>query len=131
MKQLVAYLSSLGAAPSTSSKPAGPGTSSQTAGAAKEVKPVPLSAEAVRGKAVFENNSCQTCHGVGGLHGTVAARGLAGTASMLPAPVLENLLRHHSKQMKKGGMPLTNMNAQDMKAIIAYIRSMPSPASSQ
>ncbi|MEO6964649.1 MAG: cytochrome b N-terminal domain-containing protein, partial [Acidobacteriaceae bacterium] len=144
MKQLVAYLSSLGAAPSTNSNPAspgaqpataqsapGPGTSTQTAGAAKKAKPVPLSAEAVRGKAVFENNSCQTCHGVGGLHGTVAARGLAGTASLLPAPVLENLLRHHSKQMQKGGMPLDNMNTQDMNDIVAYIRSMPSPASSQ
>ncbi len=144
MQHLVAYLSSLGAAPSTESNPASPGaqpataqsapapgTSTQTAGAQREVKPVPLSAEAVRGRAVFENNSCQTCHGIGGLHGTVAAPGLAGTASILPASTLETLLRHHSKQMQNGGMPLTNMNAQDMKAIIAYIRSLPAAGTEQ
>jgi hypothetical protein len=55
----------------------------------------------------------------------VAAPPLAGTASILPESVLEDLLRHHSIQMQKGGMPLTNMNAQDMKAIVAFIRSMP------
>jgi hypothetical protein len=59
------------------------------------------------------------------LTGTVAAPPLAGTASVLPTSVLEDLLRHHSIQMQKGGMPLTNMNAQDMKSIIAFIRSMP------
>jgi ubiquinol-cytochrome c reductase cytochrome b subunit len=127
MQQLVAYLSSLGIAPSTDSEPAGPGISSRTAGAANEIKPVALSAEAARGKAVFENNSCQTCHGVGGLHGTVAAPGLAGTASILPASTLDNLLRHHSKRMQNGGMPLTNMSAADRKAIIAYIRSLSPP----
>jgi mono/diheme cytochrome c family protein len=72
-----------------------------------------------------DSNSCQTCHGVGGVQGTVAAPGLAGTASILPASTLENLLRHHSIQMQKGGMPLTNMNARDMQALVAYVRSMP------
>lgn len=28
-----------------------------------------------------------------------------------------------------GGMPLTNMNRQDVNAIVAYIRSLPAPAS--
>ena len=87
--------------------------------------PVPLSALALRGQQVFVRNSCQTCHGVGGVQGTVAAPGLAGTASILPASTLENLLRHHTIQMQKGGMPLTNMNARDMQALVAYVRSMP------
>ena len=68
---------------------------------------------------------CETCHGVGGLTGTVAAPPLAGTASLLPATVLENLLRHHSTRMQQGGMPLTNLSPPDMKALIAYILSMP------
>ncbi len=50
---------------------------------------------------------------------------------MLPASTLENLLRHHSIQMQRGGMPLTNMNALDMKAIVAYIRSLPAHATGQ
>ncbi|MGC1870035.1 MAG: c-type cytochrome [Acidobacteriaceae bacterium] len=141
MKQLVAYLSSLGTAPAKES-PAGdhgtqPAPGQRTAPATnsaatvtntpKEVKVVPLSAEALRGKALFERHRCETCHGVDGLSGTVAAPGLAGMASVLPASVLDNLLQHHSTQMKNGNMPPTNMSASTRKAIIAYIRSMPSP----
>jgi mono/diheme cytochrome c family protein len=74
---------------------------------------------------------CETCHGVGGLHGTVAAPGLAGTASILPASVLENLLMHHSVRMQNGGMPLTNMNTSDRKALVAFIRSMPAAGGDQ
>jgi len=95
--------------------------------AADELNALPLSPEAQRGKAIFEHYSCETCHGIGGLRGTVAAPGLAGTASILSAPMLENLLRHHSQRMQKGGMPLTDMNAQDMQAIVAFIRSLPRP----
>jgi mono/diheme cytochrome c family protein len=77
---------------------------------------VPLTPLALRGQTIFQHNSCETCHGIGGLHGTVAGPGLAGTASILPTSVLEDILRHHSIQMQKGGMPLTNMNPPDMKA---------------
>jgi mono/diheme cytochrome c family protein len=91
-------------------------------------KSAPLSADALRGQLIFERATCQNCHGVGGLAGTVAAPGLAGTASILPASVLENLLRHHSIRMQQGGMPITNMKAADLHALVAYIRSMPSPA---
>ena len=78
----------------------------------------------VRGHAVFVKHSCQTCHGDEGLHGTIAAPGLAGTASLLAAPTLEGLLRHHTERMKKGGMPLTNFRSNDMKAIVVYIHSL-------
>jgi ubiquinol-cytochrome c reductase cytochrome b subunit len=136
--ELVAFLSSLAPAPA-----AAPIAQSNTAANAPATKPgsapagggqappaqraaaVPLSPLALRGQKVFQRNSCESCHGVGGLTGTVAAPALAGTASILPASVLEDLLRHHSIQMQKGGMPLTNMNAQDMKSIVAFIRSMP------
>jgi ubiquinol-cytochrome c reductase cytochrome b subunit len=138
MKELVAYLSSLGATPAnapatagqakeTAASPSAPGGTGRVAEAAKPVKAVPLSTEAVRGKALFERNRCETCHGVDGLNGTVAAPGLAGMASTLPASVLDNLLQHHSTQMKNGNMPPTNMNPASRKAIVAYIRSMPSP----
>jgi len=146
MKQLVAYLSNLGAAPPkesspsthssqpASGQPAAPtvaGNAASPAAATKEIKAVPLSAEAVRGKALFEHNRCETCHGVDGLAGTVAAPGLAGMASVLPAAVLDNLLQHHSTQMKNGNMPPTNMSPSTRKAIVAYIRSMPSPPDTQ
>jgi ubiquinol-cytochrome c reductase cytochrome b subunit len=135
--QLVAYLASLGTGPA--SAPAGQTNSNPAAGSPGGVSspktgpaavaaakpPVPLSPEALRGQQVFQRNSCESCHGVGGLSGTVAAPGLAGTASILPASVLQDLLKHHSIQMQKGGMPLTNMNPPDMSAVVAYIRSLP------
>jgi mono/diheme cytochrome c family protein len=138
MKDLVAYLSGLGEAPATAPAAAGqstqtaaippaPGNTRSEAAAPKPAPAVPLSADAVRGKTLFERNRCETCHGVGGLNGTVAAPGLAGMASMLPASVLDNLLQHHSTQMKNGHMPPTNMNPASRKAIVSYIRSMPSP----
>lgn len=134
--QLVAFLSSLSpASPATlaaqgnasSAAPASKAESAPVGEAppAQQAAAVPLSPLALRGQKVFQRNSCESCHGVGGLTGTVAAPPLAGTASILPATVLEDLLRHHSIQMQKGGMPLTNMNAQDMKSIVAFIRSMP------
>jgi hypothetical protein len=43
---------------------------------------------------------------------------------MIAHPTLD-LLRRHSIQMQNGGMPLTNMNSQDMKSIVAYVRSTP------
>ena len=142
MAQLVSYLDSLrpdNVAPASalSSMPAAMSaqTSSSSRGAATSVAsiggttaasaPVPLSPLAQDGEKIFQRLRCETCHGVGGLHGTVAAPPLAGTASLLPEGVLENLLRHHTQRMQQGGMPLTNLNPSDMKALIAYIRSMP------
>lgn len=134
MKQLVAYLFSLDIVPATiashasvtaktsSSAPAQPEANNT---AARAAAPVPLSPLALQGQTVFQHNACETCHGTGGLRGTAAAPGLAGTASMLPAASLENLLRHHSTQMKNGHMPPTSMNTANMTALVAYIRSMP------
>ena len=145
LSQLVAYLDSLtpesappaavgptvqnaagtppGSIPATS-----PAAGSGVTTSAQSSIPAPLSPLAQQGQKIFQRLTCETCHGVGGLHGTVAAPPLAGTASLLPANVLEDLLRHHTKRMQQGGMPLTNLNAPDMKALIAYIRSMPSEA---
>jgi ubiquinol-cytochrome c reductase cytochrome b subunit len=135
LHQLVEYLSGLNSAAASSARtatatgqpqPAGAsrGATAETASAAAPVL-VPMSVEELAGQKVFQRNACETCHGEGGRRGTVAAPGLAGTASILPASVLENLLRHHSTQMQKGGMPLTNMNARDMRALVAYVRAMP------
>ncbi len=139
LHDLVAYLSGLSsltaaqtiALANTNTSPAiAPGAPASTAPngqLAASHKPVALSPQASRGQQIFERATCQNCHGVGGLTGTVAAPPLAGTASILPAPVLENLLRHHSIRMQHGGMPITNMKTEDLRALVAFIRSMPSP----
>jgi hypothetical protein len=33
--------------------------------------------------------------------------------------------------MQEGGMPLTNLNPPDMKALVAYIRSIPASSNTQ
>jgi ubiquinol-cytochrome c reductase cytochrome b subunit len=134
MQQLVAYLSSLDSAPISAPSPTASAANAQTGSGptavthAMAVPSAPLTPLELRGQQIFQHNRCETCHGIGGLTGTVAAPPLAGTASILPANVLENLLRHHSIRMQQGGMPLTNMNPPDMKALVAFIRSMPSPS---
>lgn len=143
LSQLVAYLGSLTpestaqsvaapAAQASTAASAGSAPAASASGAANVAASTPAAAAATlsplaqQGQEIFQRMTCETCHGVGGLHGTVAAPPLAGTASLLPPDVLENLLRHHTKRMQQGGMPLTNLNEPDMKALIAYIRSMPS-----
>jgi mono/diheme cytochrome c family protein len=139
LHDLVAYLSGLSSAAAAQTvhpaianagaamTPGAPVSTSPNAQVAAPPKPVALSPQALRGQQIFERATCQNCHGIGGLSGTVAAPGLAGTASILTANVLENLLRHHSIRMQQGGMPLTNMKTEDRHALVAYIRSMPSP----
>ena len=134
MQQLVGYLASLELAPPTAANAAAsaanpqPASRSAAVTQATAVAPPPLTPLELRGQQIFQHNRCETCHGVGGLTGTVAAPPLAGTASVLPASVLDNLLQHHSTQMKNGNMPPTNMSPGDRKAIVAYIRSMTSPS---
>ena len=137
MTELVAYLSSLKAEQAaqpkmqanaefraTAAQPdASPVGAIRTA-SAPEAGESALNPLAAHGRRIFQRNACESCHGVGGMNGTVAAPGLAGTASRLPEPAIEAMLRHHTARMKAGGMPPTNFNAQDMKAIVAYIRSM-------
>lgn len=136
LEQLVSYLSSLqpaktrapAPAPTSTQTPATPAVNASQVAQAAQAAPVPappLSPLAQQGQQIFQRMSCASCHGVGGLHGTAAAPPLAGTASLLPANVLEDLLRHHTTRMQQGGMPLTNLNAPDMKALVTFIRSMP------
>ena len=139
LHDLVAYLSGLSAAPGAATVAQVKGNSGAVgpvgaaAAAASSITPTapaaataaPLSPLAARGKKIFETATCESCHGTGGLKGTVAAPPLAGTASLLPADVLENLLRHHSIRMQEGGMPLTNMKPVDLQALVAFIRSLP------
>uniref|UniRef100_E6QJV2 C-type cytochrome n=1 Tax=mine drainage metagenome TaxID=410659 RepID=E6QJV2_9ZZZZ len=153
LQELVSYLDSLkpaanpapgGAAPKVAQKQAAPPAASsaaapsaatpastRTSAGMTTAESAALSPLAQQGRMIFQRNRCETCHGVDGLEGTVAAPALAGTASLLPANSLEDILRHHTTRMQRGGMPLTNMNAPDMKALVTYIRSMPSTGQAQ
>lgn len=133
--QLAAYLSSL--ASGTQKRPGKQSERLTEKPGAHQGSAVPPSASmptnlllsplALRGEKVFQHYACESCHGIGGISGTVAAMGLAGTASKLSTASLTKLLRHHNASMQNGGMPLTNMDARDLQAVVAYIRTLRGP----
>ena len=51
----------------------------------------------------------RSCHGTGGLSGTVSAPGLAGTASVLPATVLDSLDDQDREHSRSEGTSLTTL----------------------
>ncbi len=78
---------------------------------------------AAKGKTIFEAQSCNACHGDNGI-GTAAAPKLTGVVNKFDAQKLEALLKHPSAAMSKGGMTPTDLNGDDLKALIAYVESL-------
>lgn len=78
---------------------------------------------AAAGKKVYEGESCDACHGEGGV-GTGVAPKLAGAVAQKPADELLNLLKKPTQQMLDGGMQPVNVSDEDLKALIAYIKSL-------
>jgi ubiquinol-cytochrome c reductase cytochrome b subunit len=78
---------------------------------------------AAAGKRVYENESCDACHGENGI-GTNAAPKLAGATAQKPAEELANLLRHPTPGMIAGEMKPVDVGDENLKALIAYIKSL-------
>src|SRR6266700_2444541 len=74
------------------------------------------------GKKVYEGESCDACHGENGT-GTNAGPKLAGATEQKPAEELSNLLRHPTAKMIEGEMKPVDVSDEDLKALIAYIKS--------
>ena len=102
------------------SKPFEPELSSGSLVAANTALADPLAA---KGKAIFEGNSCNACHGDGGV-GTAAAAALAGVSAKLSADQVADLFKHPTAKMTSGGMPPIDLPPDDLKALIAYIESL-------
>jgi ubiquinol-cytochrome c reductase cytochrome b subunit len=78
---------------------------------------------AAAGKKVYERESCDACHGDNGV-GTAAAPKLTGVTAQKPAEELSNLLRHPTAKMIEGEMKPVDMPDEDLKALVAYIKSL-------
>jgi ubiquinol-cytochrome c reductase cytochrome b subunit len=115
LNDVVAYLATL-------KKPAS-GEATTIAAALKHA-PHKLSPLEEAGKSVYFQQRCSTCHGNGGIEGTAAAPSLTATASELPPSMIEHLLLHPSQAMQSSGMPPIDLNKEDMKALIAFVRSL-------
>jgi mono/diheme cytochrome c family protein len=101
-------------------KPFEPELSSATLAAANLALADP---RAAKGKATFESQSCNACHGDGGV-GTAAAPALEGISAKYSPEQLAELFKHPTAKMTAGGMPLVNLPPDDLKALIAYVESL-------
>jgi len=77
---------------------------------------------AAKGKAIFEAQSCNACHGDGGV-GTAAAPALVGITTKFSTDHLVELLKHPTTKMTAGGMPPVQLLPDEMTALIAYVKS--------
>jgi ubiquinol-cytochrome c reductase cytochrome b subunit len=101
-------------------KPFEPELSSASLAAENVVLADPLAA---KGKTIFEAQSCNACHGDGGV-GTAAAPALVGIGIKLSADQLAGLFNHPTGKMTAGGMPPIDLPPDDLKALIAYVESL-------
>ena len=79
--------------------------------------------EATQGKAIFERESCNACHGDNGV-GTAAAPKLIGIGARFDGDKLEALLRNPTVKMTAGGMPPVTVQSAEMRALVIYLRSL-------
>ncbi len=78
---------------------------------------------AAKGKEIFEQLSCNACHGEGGF-GSAAAPKLTGVSGKFSSEKLETLLRHPSVGMTQGGMQPVDLKDEELKALIAYVENL-------
>jgi ubiquinol-cytochrome c reductase cytochrome b subunit len=102
------------------SRPFEPELSSASLAAANVTLADPLAA---KGKAIFEGQSCNACHGDGGV-GSAAAPALTGVNKKFPPEQLVVLFAHPTSKMTAGGMPPIDLPPDDLKALVAYVESL-------
>ena len=78
---------------------------------------------AAAGKKIYDSESCDACHGENGV-GTNAGPKLAGAIAQKSAEELSNVLRHPTAKMIEGEMKPVDVSDEDLKALVAYIKSL-------
>jgi mono/diheme cytochrome c family protein len=77
----------------------------------------------LKGKALFEANSCSSCHGEGGV-GTAAAGSLTAVGQTFTDAQLIALLKAPDRKMTNGGMTAVALKPDDLDALAAYLRQL-------
>src|SRR5258708_37313679 len=101
-------------------QPFEPELSSASLAAANVALADPLAA---KGKTIFEAQSCNACHGEGGV-GTAAAPALVGIGARFSPEQLGERFKPPTAKMNAGGMPPIDLPPDDLKALIAYVESL-------
>lgn len=97
-----------------------PETASSSLAAANVALADPLAAQ---GKLLFEAQSCNSCHGDGGI-GTPAGAKLIGIGIKMSPDELIVVLRQPTAKMAEGGMTPLKLRDDEVKAVVAYLRSL-------
>ncbi|WP_263368892.1 cytochrome b N-terminal domain-containing protein [Edaphobacter bradus] len=77
----------------------------------------------LKGQALFQAGSCNSCHGDGGI-GTAAAGPLTGAGQKFTDARLIALLRTPDNKMISGGMTPVDLSQDDLEALAAYLRQL-------
>lgn len=77
----------------------------------------------LKGQALFEAQSCSSCHGDGGV-GTAAAGPLIGVGQKFTPDQLVKLLRAPNAGMTNGGMMPVDLKQDDLEDLVAYLRQL-------
>ncbi|MEO6817375.1 MAG: cytochrome b N-terminal domain-containing protein [Edaphobacter sp.] len=77
----------------------------------------------VKGHALFQSQSCNSCHGDGGI-GTAAAGPLTGVGLKYTDAQLLALLHSPDTKMTNGGMTPIDLNPTDLEALATYLRQL-------
>ena len=74
----------------------------------------------LKGLAIFQAQSCNSCHGDGGV-GTAAAGPLTGVGQKYTDSQVIALLRSPNDKMSAGGMTPVDLKQDDLEALVAYV----------
>ncbi|MHB8078120.1 MAG: c-type cytochrome [Candidatus Krumholzibacteriia bacterium] len=116
------------AAPVTGTvKPAQPPSAPQAEPARAGGDQASAGPSALAGEAVFKAQGCPSCHGAGGI-GTGRAPALTTIGKTASAAELTSVLQHPTDKMRAGGMPPVTATGTDLRALVAYLKSLGSSA---
>src|SRR5271168_4235435 len=77
----------------------------------------------LKGQALFQAQSCGSCHGDGGI-GTAAAGPLTGVGQKYTDTQLIALIHTPNSKMTNGGMTAVDLKQDDLEALDAYLRQL-------
>jgi len=77
----------------------------------------------LKGHTIFQAQSCDACHGDGGV-GTAAAGPLTGVGQKYTDQQIIALLREPDSKMTNGGMTAVNLSQEDLESLGAYLRQL-------
>ena len=76
-----------------------------------------------RGKAIYEAESCNVCHGDDGL-GTGGGLTLAGVGATYPSGGLARILKTPTRELADAGMMPLDIPDADLSALVAYVDTL-------